>query len=327
MATVIDWQGSHNALRAPMEETLENGFGIMTYTRNALYAFIGNADPGFNIIFLETDAVYDLLCTALGVKGGTDTTKQANTDNVVAVYAKMKVNLDHFDDLIRPVFGKNTLQYKTIWGANRNRFYRGSYEQIESALNSMAEAMANYTGLTAVIAAVNAYHNECQHARQDQQGLITNFRNQGADVYIAMEACILQMDRNLGWLKFFYALQPDAQAKVNSFFDITKIMHHSHNKIYVVHVPKGGFAAVCRHQFIATDRVIIKVDGPEDAYVGLSIDSHTSCDPATAFLAASSTVTDKLAGEIFPDFTNKQVIVLNTSQTTATHITFEIVEE
>ena len=327
MATVIDWQGSRNCLRVPMAETLENGLGIITYTRNALYAFIGNQNPGFNIIYLETDAVYANLCDKLGIKGGTDTTKQANTENVEAVYAKMKVNLDHFDDLVRPVFGKNTLQYKTIWGSDRNRFYRGSYEQRESALNSMATAMANYQGLTAVIAVVHAYFLECKNARQGQQGLITNFRNQGADVYIAMEACILQMDRNLGWLKFFYALQPDAQAKVNSFFDISKIMHHTHNRIYVAHIPIGGFVALCRRQFVATDRIIIKVDGPEDAYVGLSIDSHTPCDPATAFLAASSTVTDKLAGEIFPDFTNKQVIVLNTSLTTATHIVFEIIEE
>ncbi len=327
METIADWLASRNPLRLPMSESLENGFGIITYSRNALYAFIGNVDPGFNVIFLETDAAYSALCSALGVKGGTDTTKQANTDNVEAVYAKMKVNLDHFDDLVRPVFGKNTLQYKTIWGANRNRFYRGSYEQIESALKSLATAMGTYAGLTAVITLVNAYYLECKNARQAQQGLIVNFKNQGADVYVAMEACILQMDRNLGWLKFFYALQPDAQAKVNSFFDISKIMHHSHNRIYVAHIPIGGFVALCRRQFVATDRIIIKVDGPEDAYVGLSIDSHTPCDPATAFLAASGTVTDKLAGDIFPDFTNKQVIVSNTSQTTATHITFEIIEE
>ncbi len=327
MATVIDWQGSHNSLRSPMEETIENGFGIVTYTRNALFAYKDNVEPGFNVIYMETDAAYNALCAALGVKGGTDTTKQANTENVEAVYAKMKVNLDHFDDLVRPVFGKNTLQYKTIWGTDRNRFYRGSYEQRESALKSLATVMGNYTGLTAVITLVNAYYLECKNARQAQQGLITNFKNQGSDVHATMETCILQMDRNLGWLKFFYALQPDAQAKVNAFFDLNKIINHANNKIYIAHVPIGGFAALCRHQFVATDRIIIKVDGPEDALVGLSINSHTSCDPATAFLAAAGTVTDKLAGDIFPDFTNKQVIVLNTSQTTATHITFEIIEE
>ena len=157
--------------------------------------------------------------------------------------------------------------------------------------------------------------------------MITNFTTQGADAYVAMEAGILQMDRNLGWLKFFYALQPNAQAMVNSFFDLSKIVHHSHNRIYTVHVPMGGFVAFCRRQFIATDRIILKVDGPADALVGLSIDSHTNIDPATAYLATSGTVTNKLVGEIFPDLTNKQVIVSNTSQTTATHITFEIIEE
>lgn len=322
----IDWQGSRNHLRAAMEESVENAENIATFTRNALYPYQSNPDPGYGILFTETDVKLNKLNLNLGYKGGSETTRISSTEFMELAYADMSTKLTHFDDLTRPVFGKKTQEYGNIWGSNRNRFYHGSYKQREDALFAMAGVLENYPDLATLKAEVLAYANVLKSKRASQLGLISGTKTYSADVFTSIEDLILQMMRNLGWLNFKYALQPDAQAKVNAFFDLAKIMNHSHNKIYPCHVPIGGSVRVARRGFKETDRIKLTIDGSEDVLLFLVPDSKWSLDPAKGYRGISGTIIEKPVKEIFPDLTYHQVMGLNTSNTQPSHFEFEIIE-
>jgi hypothetical protein len=323
----IDWQGSHNHLRAAMEESVENAENIATFTRNALHPYQSNPDPGYGILFTETDEKLNKLNLNLGYKGGSETTRIGSTKFMELAYADMSDKLTHFDDLTRPVFGKKTQEYANIWGPNRNRFYHGSYKQREDALFAMAGVMGNYPDLDDLKAEVLAYANELKSKRESQQELISGTKTYSAEVFNWIELLIQQMMRNLGWLNFKYALQPDAQAKVNAFFDLSRIMNHSHNKIYPCHVPINGSVKVCRRAFKITDKVKITIDGSEDVFLFCVPNSEWSLDPSKGYRAVSGTIIEKLAKDVFPDLTYKQVMGLNSSTTKPTHFEFEIIEE
>jgi len=322
----IDWQGSRNALRAAMEESVENALGISTYTRNALFARKDDPDPGFGVIFAETDEKYNVLLQSMGIKEGADSTQTGYTKNVEKVYEDMAVKLNHFDDLVRPIFAYGTLEYNTIWGPNRNRFYRGSYEQRENAVQGMAKAMNQYPALAAVEVKVLEYYNVLKTARESQQGLISGAKTYGREVFVAIEDLILQLDRDLGWLKFYYALQDDAQGKVNAFFDLSKIINHNNNKVYPCHIPIDGNVRVCLHTFKETDRIKIMADGSEDFYLFLVVDSKWNLDPQKGYRVTAGTIIEKPVKEIFPDLTYRQVMALNSSNVKPTHFVFEIIE-
>jgi hypothetical protein len=321
----IDWQGSRNSVRAAMSESVQNALGIVTFTRNVLYTNRTNPDPGFGILFAETDAKYATLLDELGIKQGTASTKTANTENVDIIFKDMATKLNHFDDLIRPVFPKGSLEWKSIWGLNRNRFYRGSFENRETALDGLARTMHAFPLLVDASAEVLTYHDFLQTGRSKQQGLIGGFKTVSIKALEAIEALILQMGRNLGWLNFYYALNTDSQALVNAFFDLAKIINHDHHKTYTCHTPIGGFVKTCRHGFKITDTVKITVDGTEDVLFCLMPDGTNACD-ASAFRATAGSIVIKPALDVFPDLTNKQVIGTNTSLTVASHFIFEIIE-
>ncbi|MEI8204712.1 MAG: hypothetical protein WCH34_16960, partial [Bacteroidota bacterium] len=195
------WLASHNAFRRAMEKSLENALGITAFTRNALFANRNNPNPGFMLLYTETNGLYEVLLNAMGGKQSKGTTKMAYTDYMELQYSDMKKMLNHFDGLTRPVFEKDTLEYDTIWGSTRDRFYLGSYEMREISLKGLAESMNVYPDLEDVATEVMAYHNKLKQARETQQGLISGFKTDSKGVRDAVEALILQQDRNLGWLK------------------------------------------------------------------------------------------------------------------------------
>jgi hypothetical protein len=321
-----DWQASRNSFRSPMEESVENALGISIFTLNALNPYQSDPNPGFGILFNEHKDKTTKLTGALGIKDSIDTFRSGYTKNMEIAYKDMAPKLAHFDDLVRPVFGKNTLEYNTIWGANRNRFYRGSYEERETAVKGLSEAMDHYPGLAAVVIEVKAYHEELVTARQAQQGYISGSKNYSASVFQAIENLILQHDRTLGWLKFYYALEDNAQAKVNSFFDISKIINHNNNKVYPRHVPISGSVRVCRRAFKESDKIRITVDGTEDVLISLVENSKTPLDPGKSYRAIAGPTVEKPVKEIFPDLTHKQVMGLNSSTIKPSHFVFEIIE-
>ena len=321
----INWQGSKNPLRVPMLESVANAIGILTFTRNALFANIGNPDPGFLQIFKETDFLYQQVLVIYGAKGSAETAKTANTASVELLFTGMKTNLDAFDDAVRPVFGKGSLEYESVWGKTRDRFYQGSYEERISALLGLATAMHDYPALASAEGLVNDYYKSVLLGRETQQGLISSFKTDGVSGTTLIEACIKQMDRNLGWLKFFFALQTDAQAQVNNFFDLSKIITHA-SKEYPVNVSKASWAVACIHTFKSTDMLEITVDGPEDVLICLKEDGKVPCG-TTAYRGISGTKVKVLATVIFPDLTSgRQVIGTNTSMVQATHFIITIIE-
>jgi hypothetical protein len=308
------WLGSHNPLRAAMEASIGNALNIATYTRNALHAYKNNPDPGFALLFDETDLLYNTLLEALGKQGGDGTIKFSGTGAMKTAYKDMCKMLNGFDDKIRPFFGKNTLEYLTVWGKNRNRFYRGSYELRETALKEMAESMSKYPLLNAITQEVTDYYNTLKAARQLQQGSISSFKFDYIKVYNAIEDLIVQQDRNLGWLKFFYARHPEAEKKVNAFFDLRNIASHMHKKTYSRHIPSIGYVKLCRHGFKATELIKITVDQTADVYLYLVPVGKTDFGKYKSFKVEKGTSVEKRASEIFSDLTYKQVIVASPMQ-------------
>ena len=321
----INWQASKNPFRAAMLESVANATGIVTFTRNALLVSSTNPDPGFMKIFKETDFLYQQVVVIYGIKGSTETNKTANTANVELLFTGMKTNLDAFDDAVRAISAKGSLEYNSIWGKNRNRFYEGTYEERLSALLGLANAMDAYSDMGDAAKLVMTYYNSVLSAREIQQGLITSFKKDGVNGTTLLEACILQMDRNLGWLKFFYALQIDAQAQVNTFFDLAKIITYA-SKVYPTNISKASWAVACIHTLKATDTIEIQVDGPEDVLICLKEDSKNPCG-TTAYRATAGTKIKVLAPVIFPDLTaGRQIIGTNTSMAQATHFILSIIE-
>ena len=324
---IIDWQGSRNCFRIPMGDSYENGLIILTFTRNMFYLFRSNPNPGFNILYLETNGKLNILETAMGLKVTDGSEKTGQTDIVEELYKTMRSKLNGFDDEVRPFFGKESSTYKTIWGANRNRFYRGSYESRENAMLGLAGSFGGHTELTDATADATAFYNALKSARETQQGAKGSYKGDNIAVNTAMEAGILQQHRNLGWLNFYYALLPNAQASVNAFFPLENIINHSHNKIYHVHIGPGGKVAVALHSWKGTDRLNIYVDGKHDALICNQKNTKMEFDYENAFRARTGIIIDKLANEVFTDLTLRQVMAVNTSADEETHLIFEIIEQ
>ena len=323
----LDWQGSHDMFHGPMKESVENALGIVTYTHDVLYTYQASPPhPLFVTIYGETHIGFQALLDAMGLKYSMFSTKIGSTDLVETKYMIFSERLDHFDDLIRAVYGKRTNEYKSIWGNDRNRFYRGSYENREVALKGLATAMGTFSGLTAAAAEVMAYHDDLKAARTAQHGFIGDYNTDSSDVIDAVNALILQQNRNLGFLRFFYSLGPDPQKKINSFFDLSKIMNHGHDKKYLKHIPAAGFVKICIHHTKPTDKFRILVDGTEDAYISSAIDNNTP-GKTTDFKATAGVQYEKPSTQVLSDLTKTHIIATNSSLTTATHIVFEIIEE
>ncbi|MEI8202142.1 MAG: hypothetical protein WCH34_03970, partial [Bacteroidota bacterium] len=280
--------------------------------------------PGFMLLYTETNGLYEVLLNAMGGKESKGTTKMAYTDYIELQYSDMKKMLDHFDSLTRPVFEKDTLEYATIWGSTRERFYNGSYEMREIALKGLADSMNIYPALEDAATEVMAYHDKLKQARETQQGLISGFKTDSKGVLDAVEALILQQDRNLGWLKFYYAKLPDPEKSVNAFFDLSKITSHSKEKIYPKQVPVGAYIKLCKHTYKITDRVRIEVDGEGDALFGLTSSVKNECN--NMFKVFSGTIIEKPVLEVFPSLTYSITMVKNASSLKSTHVIFTILE-
>jgi len=323
----FDWQGSRNCLRGAMEESYDNGLIIITYTRNQLYLYRSNPNPGFNLIYLETNAVLNTLETKMGRKTTDGSEKTGQTESVVELYKTMRSMLNGFDDQVRAVFGKESSTYKTIWGLNRNRFYRGSYESRENAMLGLAGSFAAHTELVDVAADATDFYNKLKSARETQQGAIGSFKGDSTAIKAAMEAAILQQHRNVGWLNFYYALLPNPQQNVNNFFPLENIINHTHSKIYKVHFAAGGKNDIALRSWKETDRVKFYVDGNTDVLLGLQKNTKMPFDYDNAFRARKGVMYDKSIKEVFSDLKLRQLMGVNTSADEATHIVFEIVEE
>ncbi|MEI8203937.1 MAG: hypothetical protein WCH34_13035 [Bacteroidota bacterium] len=318
------WIGSRDLFKLPMLESVENALAISTFTDIKLFDNKGIA-PGILALYNEHHPKQLTLLNSMGIKESIGNIKYGDTKDVEKSYGKMSENLNSADDLIRPVFGINTSEYLKIWGHNRNRFYRGSYELREIALGGMITVMETYSGLDDAIALISGYRDELKALRTSQISSIGTYTTDGIDVKNAVAALILQQNRNLGWIRYYYSLQPNAQQMIESYFDLSKIVNHSHERIYVAHVPEGGYIKLFRHHFKSTDRLLITVDGPEDAYLCLATNSKTVCK-TTPYRCISGTTVNKLATEVFNSLTENCVMVTNTSYINATHISVKLIE-
>ena len=321
-----DWIGSRNPFRAAMEASVSNALSIGTYTNNVLYANRNNPDPGFMALYNETNISMEMLRNAMGAKGSVASAKGATTKYMKSEFKNMKDKLNHFDDLIRPVLGSGSSDYRSVWGKNRNRFYHGSYASRAIALVGFAGGLERFPALASAVVEVNEYHDKLIDSRCSQAGLIGSFKHNSVAVKNAVEDLILQMERNLSWLRFFYARVPGGRSKVNAFFDIKRIMRHANRKAYVHHVAISGHVKVCRHQFKETDRIKITVDGLADLYFFLIANSKMHFpDINKTYCAKAGTIIELPAKEIFPDFTHKQVMVYNLNPEKDSHYIFEVI--
>ena len=319
------WLGSHNFIRAAMEESILNALGIATFTRNRLFATRNYTDPGFMLIYNETNLIYEDFLITIGLKKGSGSSKEAYTDNVEDLFKQMKPHLDHFETLTRNFFEIGTLEFKDIWGSTRNQFYKGSYEQREIALKAVADKMLTYDDLIPASEEVLAWYDQLQSARETQQGLIGGYKTISSNVQNAVEAMILQLDRALSWLNYFYAKLPNKEENVNSFFDLNKIKF-CNSKTYPKQIPAGGFVKLCIHKSKSTDIFKVLVDGEEDVYLSSAI-NNTTPGTNTDFKATAGVLLEKKSTEVLTDLTKTHIIATNSSLTNSTHIIFEIIEE
>ncbi len=320
-----DWLASRNLFRVPMLESVANGMNIAIFSYNVLNLHKDDADPGFLARFTETETVINIVISALGIKGTINSVKLAQTQSVQTMYAEIPAKIRDFEDLVIPVYKRSSIEFKSIFGPDHKRFNTGSYQQKETAIQSVSGAMDRYTGLTTISAEVMDYYDNLVASRQIQQGLISGFKTDSAELRNAMENMILQMDRNLGWLKFFYARILGGQALINAFFALDLIINHADNKIYPHSINKGAIKAVCRRDLKETDIIRITIDGPKDVMFYTAPNTKSPYTPDNSFRGKAGEIIEKPQKEVFPDVKGKQIMAYNPDPQNDSHFIFEII--
>ncbi len=315
------WLGSRNPFKRPMEESMENAVNISVYELEKYLAWKDNADPGFMAMYTDVKADIESLIEMNGQQEEKSTISGAQTDDLEALFTDMKPNLDEFDGLTRAIHAKGSLDYNSIWGANRYRFYKEGYQQRIAALTGLASNMTTF-GVPLGAAAVTAYKEQLRLRRLAQHTAI----GAGVDNSIAMKALVKilvkKFNKCRGWLNFHYAMADDCEAQVDSFFPLNLLRDHSNNGHYQLIVPSGDIRKVCIHLFKAGEMVELII-GDKDVWICTADDSHHPCTTGYLAIAGSHEIVDPT---VFGDLTKKFVMGTNNNLTGSTDVIFNIIK-
>jgi len=255
-----------------------------------------------------------------GEKKGDFVTQITLTGFFEAEFKDMKMKLDHFEDLTRAIHGKNTKEYKLIWGATRDRFYNGSYADIVGYLNSLATAM-DAQGVPLGKADVLAYITEINDIHLEQQTGIDKVGTDRLSVNALRKILIKKLDKNLGGLKYLYGDNDNCKEEVELFFPINLLGDRSERGHYQQIVSAAGIEKVAIHEYVEGDMAEILVTGG-DAWLALGDNAD---NPITTGYLAKDGTRVTINWKAMGDITKKVVIVTNASMVNSIDLIFNII--
>jgi len=316
----LGWQGSGNPLIRPMEESVANANNIVIYHYDVLTIRQGE-DAG--ILAMHTDLKPHVLTleSLLGKQESDKPAQTAQTDNAESAFAQMASKLDEFEVLTTAIHPLHSLPYNIIWGNNRNRFYNGTYLQRLSSLVGLAASMtAQAVPLGA--AAVTAYHDDIKARQLAQKKMIVATGDDSLKIKETIQILIKKLNKNLGWLKFYFGDEDDCQASINEFFPLNLITNKSSKGHYQLLVPKGDFRKICIHTFKTGEKIDIKV-GASDVWISTANDASSPIPSGYKAIAGSTVTIDP---SLLGDLTKKYIMATNVNLTTTCDLIFNIVK-
>ncbi len=256
-----------------------------------------------------------------GIKGSDVNAKLVLSGIAEEKFDLMKSKLDKFEDeMITLGFGRNSAEFKSVVGPNRNRFYQGHRTSIENAVLAYSMSMAPYAPMNALALEVKAFHDtDLVGSVHNQQVKTTNVTTDQTVILDAQMDCARGMDKGLGWAKILFADEPikeERVRKINSCFPLALIKRHTSLE-HLGLVNGGTFHQVILHGFKPGEKVYIEVDGEEDLLFWLMPDSKHPCPP-TAFRVVKGTHIEDLA-TVLGNLANRHLMVTATSLVNPSH--------
>ena len=314
------WQGAYNVFIIAMEIGLPNALAIVVYHLFRLDKHKTDG-PTQLAMFNDFSVPAQQFISKMGTLTGDKEAQVQLTDIFESEFKDMSSMLDKFDDMTRVVHGKNTDEYKLIWGSTRNRFYQGGYDERLAALEGLATEMTTQTvplGATAVL----DYRTLIIQKHQTQANRIDSVGSDRVAIDQLRQILIKKLNKNRGGLIFSFGDLDDCQRRVNSYFPLNLLGDRSVKGHHQLIIPHGDFREVCIHTFLPNDKVELQIGGA-DVWISTSDNANAGITSGYHGVAGTSLT---VLPSVFGDLTKKHIIATNVNLTESCDLIFNIIK-
>ena len=312
------WQGVSNPFIKPMKKSLPIAVSIVSYHLSRL--LFHKDDSALQLAMYDEFKIHaEAFIDNFGGRLGDKITQVQLTKIFKSVFKDMATKLDDFDSLSRAVHRVNSKEYLLIWGRNRYRFYKGSYEDRKGALVALAKAMTAQ-GVPDGATAVMEYHAEIIDNHSKQQVRMAKVGTDTISVYELRKILIKKLNKNRGTLIHIFGDSDYCEDIVKRYFPINLMGNKNDPGHHQLIIPKADFRKICIHLFKSTEKIEILA---EDADIWICLADNANHPITSGFLAKKG-----IKYVIYPnqlgDLTKKYVIATNASLTESSDLIFNI---
>ena len=184
-----------------------------------LQAKLGSpADPDIQVCLNRMQPLFDqfqLKMVVFDVKSGT---RKGQTGVLVDLLAKLAGGrIKQWDITVQNTFLAGTPQYTQIFPNGRGPFQSGGQDVRILAVQTLAQRLAPFAGLSALKTTVEAFHASLQAARNTQQGTEGEISSASDAAEAARVALAIGLYANLGRLMEKHAANPD---ELGGYFEV-----------------------------------------------------------------------------------------------------------
>jgi hypothetical protein len=153
-----------------MEKSEDNGYNIIKEHRDRTFA-LKDSDPIINDMYLDIEPYWVTISDNKSAQTTGVTERVEFTGIVKSSFKSMATNMNHYQDIYRGTFGKETSEYRATFGKNIDRMYNGPYEVRANAVKALSLKVRTYGGtLIALADEIYAYYLLLTGAKSDQTG-------------------------------------------------------------------------------------------------------------------------------------------------------------
>jgi hypothetical protein len=315
-----DWLGSHDYISPSMGQSFDNAEGIVDWYINKLTQHQGD-DLGILALLTAISTKGTQFLDIIGKYSGDIDAKLAQTGDKNILIHDMKDNYHASQNIVIPVHGIDSLEFKAIYGGGTDDLYNGTYNQIVAKLAGIATNMTN-NGVPAGATFINAYRTTIINRHNAQQQAIQLI----ADDIILARQLVAQLSTLInggrGWLTFYYTgIASDYEPLVNVFFALNLLKNHATGHYQRI-IPAASFRRMCIHIFKPGEMVELII-GAENCWISTALDADHPVQNGYNAIAGSHVTVNP---SVFGDPTKKFIIATNESLTANTDVIFNIIK-
>lgn len=180
----------------------------------------------------------------------------------------MTGKINDFDYSIQSVYRRGTPQYMTLFPQGHKPFGTGEKDSRINAVKTLGITLEAYAPLSATKILVDAYWNQLNTARTNQEGQIGNTNTGSDNVQIAAETAMTALYKILGNCMSEYAADPH---QITPLFDLQTLRDHSQT-VFTGTLDGNEDESVFEHTMLADDE--LKLQSTTAEAVGFYF-SHT----------------------------------------------------